>query len=277
MDVVIVRYGELGLKGRLRKKFENVLVDNIKRVMKYEGLEGTIEREWGRIFIKPGSKDVAKRIAKVFGVVSTSVAARCEAEIDEIAKFAVKAAEGLRGSFAIRARRAGTHSFTSMDVARIAGNAVKEATGARVDLDNPDVEIFIEVREKYAYVYTEVFRGYGGLPVGTQERVLAIGKLAAWYALRRGCDVDVDSWEVKKAVEGYACYRPVGVVGLEGSLEDVLLSAFEMDYPAIFCQVTASEIPNYLEVLKKRRMPVFMPLLPFSHREIEAKLEELFP
>ncbi len=280
MEVVIVRYGEVALKGRLRKRFEDILVGNIRRVMKRERLTGKIEREWGRIYIHPANKakKIAERVAKVFGVVSTSLATRCSADINEIAKLSVKVVEDMDfNSFAVRARRAGEHNFTSMDVAREAGKAIKEITGAKVNLNNPDVEIYVEVRDENAYIYTEIFRGYGGLPVGTQDRVFAIGELAAWYALRRGCDVDVDSQEVADAILPYACYRSVGVHSLQGRSKEKLISAFELGYPAIFSPIMAHELPDYLEILKARKMPVFMPLLPFTHREVEEKRKELFP
>jgi len=276
-----VRYGEVALKGRLRRRFEDILVGNIRRVMRQERLTGEIEREWGRIYIHPANneaKKIAERIAKVFGVVSTSIAVKCSANINEIAKLSVGMVEDMNfNSFAVRARRAGKHNFTSMDVAREAGRAIKEVTGKKVDLNNPDVEVFIEVRDENAYIYTEIFRGYGGLPVGTQDRVFAIGELAAWYALRRGCDVDVDSQEVADAILPYACYRSVGVHSLHGSSREKLLSAFDLEYPAIFSPAMAHELPDYLEVLKARKMPVFMPLLPFTAQEVEEKRKELFP
>ncbi|AEA47485.1 THUMP domain-containing protein [Archaeoglobus veneficus] len=277
MDVVIVRYGELGLKGKLRRRFEDILVGNIKRVMKVEGFSGEISREWGRIYIHSDSEELARRVAKIFGVVSTSVAAKCRAELDEIAELAVTMAGSIERSFAVRARRAGVHDFTSMDVAKTAGKAIKEATGAKVNLENPDVEIFIEVRDDVAYVYTAIFRGYGGLPVGTQERVLAVGNpLAAWYALRRGCDVDVESEEKAELLRPWACYRRINVVPIEGSTGEKLSRAFDMNYPGIFCSLLAHELSEYIDLLKKRKMPVFMPLLPFTPSEVEEKIREIW-
>lgn len=100
-------------------------------------------------------------------------------------------------SFAIRARRAGTHDFTSRDVAIACGNAVFQKVNKtiKVDLDCPDVEIFVEMRQDKAYVFTESIKGVGGLPMGTQGRMVALisggidSPVAAWLMMKRGCEI----------------------------------------------------------------------------------------
>ena len=206
--VILVRYGELSLKGQLRRKFEDVLVSNMKRVMRVEGYGGRIEREWGRLYVFPkegkekGKKKekkeetdvskeekkeekereeeyreekLARRLSFVFGVVSTSVAVECEAELNTIAERAKEVlGDRVKGrTFAVRARRSGEHVFTSMDVARKVGEELRRAGGV-VKLKEPEVEVHVEVRGEKAYIFTEIFRGFGGLPVGTQGRVLAM-------------------------------------------------------------------------------------------------------
>ncbi|MHC1589286.1 MAG: THUMP domain-containing protein, partial [Methermicoccaceae archaeon] len=166
-DAVIVRYGELALKRqRARSRYERELVHNIEVRLSHRGVEyERIEREWGRLFIITGCERTAAEAARVFGVVSASPAAMCAPELDEIAKLvsSVGAERLERGmSFAIRARRAGVHTFSSRDVAVVCGDAVRtRVSGVHVDLDSPDVEILVEVREGAAYVYTEVVKGVG--------------------------------------------------------------------------------------------------------------------
>jgi len=95
-------------------------------------------------------------------------------------------------SFAIRARRSGTHPYTSQDLGREAGSAVWTAVpGLRVDLTNPEREIFIEVRENKAYIFHETLSGPGGLPLGTQGRAVGLVEseldlVSAWLLMRRG-------------------------------------------------------------------------------------------
>ena len=77
-------------------------------------------------------------------------------------------------SFAIRSTRVGTHTFSSQQVAVHIGNDIVKATHAGVDLTNPDIELFIEIRDKKSFLFTEKINGVGGLPLGTQGRILAL-------------------------------------------------------------------------------------------------------
>jgi len=96
----------------------------------------------------------------------------------------------------VRVHRVGDHPFTSRDVAAAVGAALA-AAGGTVDLEKPEVEFFVEVRGDKAYLYTEVVEGPGGLPLGSEGKVLALvsggidSPVAAWMLMRRGAHVDV--------------------------------------------------------------------------------------
>lgn len=204
-NVVIVRYGELALKSPgVRNHYEKVLMRNIaamldQRGVKYSGLS----REWGRIFINTSDETAASVAADVFGVVSASFATAVGADLENISRKcadigAVFIEDG--DSFAIRARRTGNHDFSSQDVGTKCGDAVwerllLEGKTPIVDLTVPDKEIFVEVRQKEAYVFTENFRGVGGLPLGTQGKMVALvsggidSPVAAWLMMKRGVEI----------------------------------------------------------------------------------------
>jgi len=198
-DLILVRYGELSLKSRyVRRYFENMLVRNIKNVFRRHGLSCRVEREWGRIYVFTDNvSSGVDLLRRVFGVVSVSPAFRTVSSMDSVSKLAVGVSKKfLCGdmSFAVRVTRTGCHVFTSRDVAVRVGRDVAAVTGARVDLDRPDFELFIEVRDDVSFLFTEKIVCVGGLPVGTQGRVLVLvdsfySILAAWYMMRRGCDV----------------------------------------------------------------------------------------
>ncbi|HIH69011.1 tRNA uracil 4-sulfurtransferase ThiI [Methermicoccus shengliensis] len=200
-DVVIVRYGEVGIKRqRARSRYERTLVRNIEARLTHLGIPyERIVREWGRLFIITKDERAAAEAANVFGVVSASPAARCAPVLDEVAEVAASvAAEHLKegDSFAIRARRAGEHPFTSQEVAVVCGDAVRERVkGVHVDLNSPDVEVFVEVRQGAAYVYTHIARGVGGLPIGTQGKMVGLvsggidSPVACWLMMKRGCEL----------------------------------------------------------------------------------------
>lgn len=201
-DVILVRYDELALKSKkVRARYEQILVKNIKAMLNADGsLYSEVSKEMGRVFIHSEDANALKSAAKVFGVVSASPAYTCEPTLESASELCTDVAANILQevqSFAIRARRAGTHVFTSRDVAIACGNAVfqKANKNIRVDLDNPDVEIFVEVRQDKGYVFTESLKGVGGLPMGTQGKMVALisggidSPVAAWMMMKRGCEI----------------------------------------------------------------------------------------
>jgi thiamine biosynthesis protein ThiI len=221
-DTVIVRYGaEIGVKSsRTRATYDKLLIKNIRAKLEVEELSfEDIERKYGRIYLKTAMpREVAQSLSRVFGISSTSPAISCKADLDAISDVAVKLAEerGGRGiKFAVQCRRVGEHPFTSMDVARYVGSRILEAMMQmewRVDLDEPDFIVNIEIRDDEAFLFTEVMRGVGGLPLGSQGRVLCLmssgidSPVAAWLMMRRGCLItllhfDLQSFSGEKTVK----------------------------------------------------------------------------
>lgn len=202
-DTVIVRYGaEIGVKSpRTRAKYDRLLIKNIKAKLKAEGLNlERIERRFGRIYVRTNMpREVASSLSKVFGISSTSPAISCKADLDEISSVAVKLAHergGCDAKFAVKCRRVGEHPFTSIDVSKHVGAKILETMkdkGWRVNLDEPDFTINIEIRGYETFLYTEVIEGVGGLPQGSQGGLLCLissgidSPVATWLVMRRGC------------------------------------------------------------------------------------------
>ncbi|MDI6884093.1 MAG: THUMP domain-containing protein [Hadesarchaea archaeon] len=197
MRTIIVRYGELVLKSEpVRRRFERRLVSNINLTL--SGLKYSIRKTRGRIFIDTSSAaSVMERLSKVPGIVSVSPSVKVSAHIDKIRSAAINAAKRALApgmSFAIRTSRVGKHPFSSRDVNVNVGSAIlSEIKGVRVNLSSPDREIFMEIRENDAYIFTETVKGPGGLPVGTQGRAVALFSgnhndvVAAYLMMKRGC------------------------------------------------------------------------------------------
>lgn len=204
-DTVIVRYGELALKSPgVRNLYERVLVRNLEAMLKQENVSfSRVYREWGRIFIESDDPAAAKAAADVFGVVSASSAVKTEADVDAAAKVCADiGADMIKDgeSFGIRARRSGKHGLSSTDIGRLCGDAVwnrLESLGRtpKVDLSDPDREIFVEMRQNRAYVFTDILKGVGGLPLGTQGKMIVLmsggidSPVAAWLMMRRGVKI----------------------------------------------------------------------------------------
>ena len=198
-NLIIIRYGEIALKAKeTRKRFENTLISNITNALNNENLSFKIMKDWGRIYISTTQINKCKNILqKIFGIISISPAFQISSNMDTISKAALDISKkklGVEKSFAIRVTRTGKHNFTSQDVAIKIGSDIVKATKAKVNLTKPDFELFIEIRNDKAFIFTEKIKGPGGMPLGTQGRVLALinsldSILAAWYLMRRGCKI----------------------------------------------------------------------------------------
>lgn len=200
VTTILVRYCEIGLKSTpVRKRFENQLRDNMLTMLAYDEVEAFVTYADARFYIETDDIDGCVRsLKKVFGIVSLSVAEVCSSEMEDICATAAKYSLGKlsRGdSFAVRARREGDHTYTSMDVGREAGSAIfvaNEQLGITVDLSDPDKIFYIEVRNNKAFVFDEYVQCPGGLPLGSQGRVIAEvnddrGTVSAWMMMKRGC------------------------------------------------------------------------------------------
>lgn len=203
MSVLLVRYSEIGLKSApVRRRFENQLKDNMLSMLMEDGVEALVTKNGARYYVEATDPDAAvASLRRVFGVGSISVAEECDSSRME--DICSKAAEYSRSrisagqSFAVKARREGSQGYTSMDVGREAGSAIFIANGdrgVRVDLTDPDVVFYVEVRENRAFVFGEYIRCHAGLPVGSQGKVIAEvgderGMVAAWLMMKRGCRV----------------------------------------------------------------------------------------
>ncbi len=203
MSVLLVRYSEIGLKSApVRRRFENQLKDNMLSMLMEDGVEALVTKNGARYYVEATDPDAAvASLRRVFGVGSISVAEECDSSRME--DICSKAAEYSRSrisagqSFAVKARREGSQGYTSMDVGREAGSAIfiaNEDRGVRVDLTDPDVVFYVEVRENRAFVFGEYIRCHAGLPVGSQGKVIAEvgderGMVAAWLMMKRGCRV----------------------------------------------------------------------------------------
>lgn len=199
--VIVVHYNEIALKGGNRAWFEARLRDDVNsRVASIPGAK--VKRERGRLvvaFEDAAASDVdaaLERLARTPGVSWFSAAGALPRDIDALEAECVARGRLATGSFKVATRRADkTFPLTSPEVNRRIGGAVAMATGRKVDLDEPETVLGIEIAESRAFVFHERKQGPGGLPVGTAGRVVALlsggidSPVAAWRMMRRGCRV----------------------------------------------------------------------------------------
>ncbi len=204
-NVVIVRYGEIALKGLNKRFFEDKLVSHIRSSLADLG-KLKVYKAHSRIYVEVEDHNVrhiTDRVKKVFGIVSLSVAKKFEVDMDRIKEVAL---EELKDSidenndiktFKVESRR-GDKQFPlqSLEISREVGAYLLENTeNISVDVHNPDVMVNVEVRD-YAFVYSNKIVGFGGLPLGTNGKAMLLlsggidSPVAGWLVAKRGVDLE---------------------------------------------------------------------------------------
>lgn len=225
--VILIRYGEIMLKGLNRPFFENALVENIKRVLRRLGSSRIIKKR-GRIYIKPENEEfdiqaAVKKLKNVFGIISISPALCVDNDFEEIKKHALQIAmeaigkdtdkdtgskdigkgtceitcKGTGISFKVETKRENKSFYMdSMEINSELGRyLLTELPELKVDVNNPSFVIHVEVRE-HTYIYAELIKGYGGLPVGTGGKAMLLlsggidSPVAGWMMAKRGIRIE---------------------------------------------------------------------------------------
>ncbi len=195
----LVRYGEIGLKGKNRSSFESALVRNIRKALAaVDGLR--VYREHGRVYVEHSDDPQAagEKLARVFGIVSFSPVATAKTDLEEIKEKALE--EALRAglgagiTFKVETRRANKKfPIPSPEVSKLVGSHLwQNIPGVEVDVHHPEITVNVEIRDYEAYVYSTSIAGPGGLPVGVTGRgVLMLSggidsPVAGYLAMKRG-------------------------------------------------------------------------------------------
>lgn len=204
---VLLKYGELALKGRNRNLFEKHLLRAVRHAMHTDDDSVRISRRDGVVVVSGGLPlaDLVERARQVIGISLVQPALRAAKTPDEAADAAVRAlrdkfgteSDGRARAFAVRARRRNkAFPMTSEKLAAHVGQRVRDELGWPVNLSDPDVEIAVEVDRREVFVSVERGRGQGGLPVGASGRALVLlsggfdSPVAAYRAMRRGLRCD---------------------------------------------------------------------------------------
>ncbi len=200
-ELILVRYGEVALKGGNRSFFINRLVRNISNAL--NGIEHRIIKDRGRILVvlPEGSLKLAEavnRLKKVFGIVSFSRVVKVEKDLHVIMQKALEMVEKQQiDTFKVESRRADkAFPIKSPEICRQVGAYILEnSENIRVDVHQPELLINIEIREG-AYIFAGQEKGSGGLPTGTGGRGLLLlsggidSPVAGWMVAKRGVELE---------------------------------------------------------------------------------------
>lgn len=202
-EIILIKNGELALKGLNRRSFEEVLVKNIQKAAEPCG-PVKVFRAQSTMYVTPledtDIEDVVERVTKVFGIAALSRAAEVEKDMDVILPAV---GEYLRdelesaATFKVNAKRADKKfPLKSPNICAAAGEYILEQfPHLSVDVHEPDVTVTIEVRDTAAYIHKQPIRGAGGLPVGTGGRACVMisggidSPVASWMMAKRGLEL----------------------------------------------------------------------------------------
>ena len=204
-NILIVKYGEIGVKGKNRYIFENKLIKNVKNILKPIG-KFNVYKEYGRIYVDLDGYDyeeVVEEVKKVLGIVGVCPAVRAEKDYNLLKELALKMLEekieqGYK-SFKVDSRRGDkdfklTSQEMSLDIGGYLVSQVKDKIA--VDVRNPEVKIHCELRQNHVMVYSDTIPGYGGLPLGTNGRAMSLlsggidSPVASWMVAKRGMELE---------------------------------------------------------------------------------------
>lgn len=205
--VILLKYGEIVLKGLNRKHFEAMLEKNAAHKLKNCG-NYKISSAQSTMYIRPLDDDAllnidytAKECAKIFGVVSVSIAVELEKDADKILDFIggyVKEVKGNAKTFKVTGKRSDKKfPLQSPELAALCGGKILEANPElKVDVNNPDMDVRVEIRDFGAYIHSVSIPGAGGMPAGSAGKAVLLlsggidSPVAGYVCAKRGVTLE---------------------------------------------------------------------------------------
>lgn len=201
-DHILIRYSEIGLKGKNTKHFLNKLQKNIQHKLKAYPLIH-IKRAQGRMFVLLNGQDptpIIEICKNVFGIHSFSLAIKVKSEIESIkiaALYALKESENTK-TFKVAVKRADkSFPIGSMEMNQLlGGHLLRNTEHFKVDVHNPDIQIKVDIRNNGTYITSRNIKGLGGFPVGTSGKSLLLlsggidSPVAGYLAMKRGVQIE---------------------------------------------------------------------------------------
>ncbi|MCI2898598.1 tRNA 4-thiouridine(8) synthase ThiI [Staphylococcus hominis] len=242
-DHILVRYGELTLKGTNRKRFTNVLKENV--IQSLRSLEGTrVKCERDRMFIslfeEANVNEVMNRLTKIFGIKSISPVFKTTQNLEDIKQLCVSLAKDFANgdTFKIDVKRVDkSFSLDTYQLQRELGGVIlKSVDHLKVDVKRPTHNIKVEVRKEGVYIYTKVIDGAGGLPTGTGGKTL--------LQLSGGIDSPVAGMEIMK--------------------RGVKIEAIHFHSPPFTSEKAKDKVIELTRILSERVGPIKLHIVPFT-------------
>ncbi len=256
-EIILIKNGELALKGLNRSSFEDILVKNLRYRLKKCG-NCEIKKSQSTITVEPMDdlfdfSSALKSVSRVFGIAGFSRAAAVEKDMNEIIKLGVPylkdALKGIK-TFKVESKRSDKNfPLNSLEIsAQFGGALLSEYKHLSVDVHNPEAVVLVEIREKYAYIHCGQIKGAGGMPVGTGGR--------AEILISGGIDSPVAAWMIAK--------------------RGIQLSAVHFASPPYTSKRAELKVIKLLSQVAKYSGPIALDIIPFTEiqEEIAKKCKE---
>ena len=261
-EYLITVAGELPLRSkRTRPKFYRRLIDNIRDMAERSNARVLNSRIIEAKIWLTTDRDILTGLSRVFGIHRAGVVITYNfRDLDDLAEWVFKntksSIEGKK--FAVRVKRSGKHTFTSLDVARRIGELLKPYSSG-VDLENPEVLVELEVRGLTAYLYTSTVNGPGGLPIGVEGKALVLfsggfdSPVAAWFIAKRGVEVDFLHYYLGSTLSSYYAFTVAKKLASEW-LYGYRPSFILVDFTDVISEITRRVEWSYRQVVLRALM-----------------------
>lgn len=202
-DLLLLRFGELNLKGKNRSRFEKTVIQHFRRLTApYKNLKLTTE--YGRVYVHLNGEpyeQVTESLTRIFGLDSYSPVLSAPLELEAIREAGLRLMQQFvkqPRTFKVSVKRVNkSFPHDTMEMNTLVGGYILRAMpGLEVDVRNPEAELRIELREDRALLFTEVIAGAGGFPLGTNGKAVLMlsggidSPVAGWLAMRKGLEIE---------------------------------------------------------------------------------------
>jgi thiamine biosynthesis protein ThiI len=265
-EVIIVRLGELTLKGKNRYRFEqNIHKQTQNLLAPYTKI--TIKTEFARFYIELNGENyykVIEAIKPVFGISSFSPAIGAEVELEAIQSKALAWMQSLTlkpQTFKVSVKRANkAFSYDSLQVSYWVGGYILQAIdGLSVDVKQPDLELRVDIRQHTAYIFSEVIEGAGGFPIGSNGKAILMlsggidSPVAGWMAMRHGLEIEAVHFHSIPYTSERAKHKVIELAE-RIAIYDGKLKLHFISFAAIQTRLQSEGQPNLLITLMRRSM-----------------------
>lgn len=268
-EYLLIRYGEIFLKGKNRPLFEKKLKENIHKITGFRKVRMLRGRFVGDYFAEHN------KLKKVFGLVSYSPAVKVEKDLEKIKAKSLEMLEGKSGTFKILPKRSDKRfPLTSPELNVVLGRYIEEKTALKFEGINPQYNLGIEINQEGAYLFLEVVPCFGGLPAGVEGRVAVLiedeaGILAGLLLMKRGCDIFPVAFN-EKDISLLQTFSPVELkLRIFKNVLEIEKFARENKMEVL---VSGQVFDDYKKI--DTTLTVFRPLIAHSKGDINSELEK---